>query len=169
MVVVRRTGDDPSVRKRHVHFEHGFVNQTVTKRRRLDADPGHGAAYGDRLELWHHTWHDPVGQRGLDECVVGSHALHVDPAVGNIDVQHVDQVPGRQSTRFDGPVTEQVGQWLVQRPLGTILCARTGHGIGERLGPASVVRGSERVACVGRNHPAARGAEDSPSRRLGSS
>jgi hypothetical protein len=61
----------------------------VPERRRLDAEAGHRAAQGDRLELRYYQRHEPVRQRGVAEILIGGHAAHNGGLGGHVDVDHV--------------------------------------------------------------------------------
>ena len=104
-----------------------------------------------------------MGQGGIHERVVGNHPLDVGPAAVRIHLQHMDQFAGGQPLILDRAVSEQVRQRLVEGPFGAVL--RTSPGQGVRECPGSTVVVGSRVRVVGGNHPAARGAEDSPTGR----
>ena len=62
---------------KHVHLEHRLVRQPVAEAGRLDAEAGDRAAERDRAQLRHDQRDQAVRQRGVDEVLVGAHALHL--------------------------------------------------------------------------------------------
>ncbi len=87
VLVVGPSDHGPSIPHEHLHLEHRLMRQPVAERRGLDAQPGHGAAERDRLELRHDERHQPVRQRGIDEALVRRHPLYVGGPGGGIDGQ----------------------------------------------------------------------------------
>ena len=69
------------------------MRQPVAERGGLDAEAGDRAAERDRAQLRHDERDEPVGQRGVDEVLVGAHALHVGGAAAAVHLDHAAQ-PG---------------------------------------------------------------------------
>ena len=134
VLALRSGGDDLARPGEDVHLQHRLVGQTAAERRRLDAEPGDGAAQGDGLELGHHERREAVRQGRLDEVLVGAHALHVSGAGLRVDRDHLveqgDVEPGRVGARA-GP--EEVGGLLGQPHRGIerdgrVAGSKTTHG-----------------------------------------
>ena len=75
--------------------------QPVAEAGRLDAEPGDRAAERDRAQLRHHVRDQAVGQRRVDEVLVGAHALHVGGPRVAVDRDHAVQ-PGDVEARRRG-------------------------------------------------------------------
>ncbi len=100
----------PAVAGEHLQFANGLVRQPVSKRAGLDAEPGHGSAESNRLQLRHHQRHQAVGQRGIDETLVRGHALHIRGAGLWVDRQHPVEAGHVQTTALRlAAEAEQVG------------------------------------------------------------
>ena len=83
----------------HVHLEHRLVRQPVAPRRRLDAEAGDRPTHRDGAQLRHDERGEPVRQRGVDEVLVGAHALHVGRAGVDVDVDDPGQGGGDRGGR----------------------------------------------------------------------
>ena len=107
-------GDDLAGAGEDVHLEDRLVGQPAAEGRRLDAQTGHRSPERDGLELGDDERHEAVGQGGVDEPLVGAHALDVRRARDRVDrddaveTRHVETRGGRGR-----PGAEEVG-----RPLG---------------------------------------------------
>ena len=69
------------------------MGQPVTERCRLDAQPRHGPAQRDRLELRHDERRQSVGQGRVDQVLVRAHAGDIGGAGLGVDPEDVGQ-PG---------------------------------------------------------------------------
>ena len=146
----RPASDDAAIRQRDVHFLHRLVDQAVAEGRGLDADAGHRAANGDGLELRHHARHHAVGQRGVDQGVVGNHPLDVRPAFFRVYFKHIHQAPGGKAAARGRAIAQQIGERLVQPPFRSAVGAGSRQRVGEGLRSLGVF--------PLRRHPAARSA-----------
>jgi hypothetical protein len=109
VLAVGRGRDDLAVGGENVHLEHRLVRQPVPERGGLDAEPGHRSAERDRLQLRDHERHEPVRQRGVDQVLVGGHALHVSRACHVVDGDHAGERGRVESAhRFGAAEAEQV-------------------------------------------------------------
>ena len=78
-------GDDLARAGEHVHLEHRLVRESAAEARRLDAEPADRSAEGDRAQLRHDERDAAVGQRHLDEVLVGAHPLHLGDVAVDLD------------------------------------------------------------------------------------
>ena len=104
VLVVVGGADHAAVAGQDLHLGHGLVRHAVAQRSGLDAQPGDGAAEGDRLELGDDQRHEPVPERGVAQVLVGRHAADPRGPAVRVDPQYVverGQTPGR--ARPPGP------------------------------------------------------------------
>ncbi len=135
VLVVSGGADDAAVTGEDLHLGHGLVRKAVAQRAGLDANPGHGTAERDRLELGHDQGHQPVPERGVGQVLVGGHAadprrpaLRVDPQ----DVAERGYIQGSLRSRAGLAHPEQVRRALGQpyrraRREGRVRLAQPGH------------------------------------------
>ena len=88
MVTVGPGDDDIAGTGQHLDLAHRFVRQAQPERAGLDAEPAEGTADGDGLQLGDDRRHQPVGERRVDEVLVGRHRLDVCGACDGVDRQH---------------------------------------------------------------------------------
>ena len=114
-VLVRgRTRDDAAIGQRHVCFAQRRVNQSVAKRRRLDADARHRAANGDGFQLRHHFRRHATWQHRRHQSIVGNHAFHVGAAVLHVHAQNIDEGGRWQAILGLVTIAKEVRERLVQ-------------------------------------------------------
>ena len=98
-----------------VHLDHRLVRQAPSEAGTLDPEARDGSTQGDGLQLRHAQGHEAVGQRRLDEVLIGGHALHLGGAVDGVDLEHAvergDVEPGRRGALT---LAEEVGGALGQ-------------------------------------------------------
>ena len=116
--VARPAGDELAAAGEDVHLQDRLVRQAVAERRRLDAEARDRAAEGDGAQLRHDVRDEPVRQGGVDEVLVGAHALHVggaaldvhgDDAVEAGDVETGDPGDCARAEEVGGPLRQAHG------------------------------------------------------------
>ena len=108
-------GDHLAGAGEHVHLDDRLVRQAAAEAGGLDAEAGDRAAEGDRAQLRDDERHQAVGQRRVDEVLVGRHAGHVGGAGLGVDEDHpveAADVEAGRVRRLAGP--EEVGGLLRQ-------------------------------------------------------
>ena len=103
-------GQYVSVAGEDVHLDHRLMRQAAAEARAFDTEAGDGPTQSDRLQLRNAQGHQAVGERRLDEVLVGGHAENLGSIRVGIDMKnpverrHVQSAGRRILAR-----TEQVG------------------------------------------------------------
>ena len=87
-VLLARAGKDFAGAGQDIHLDDGLVRQAVAEARGFHAHAGHRAAQGDGLKLRNDERHEAVRQGGIDQVLVGAHALHIGGAGEGIDLDN---------------------------------------------------------------------------------
>ena len=87
-LVAGTSGDHLAGAGEDVHLDDRLVRQPAAEAGRLDAEAGDRAAEGDGAQLRDDEGHQSVGQRGVDEVLVGRHAADVGRACLGVDGDH---------------------------------------------------------------------------------
>lgn len=113
MLVVGCGREHPAVSGEHVHVEHRLVRAPVPPARALDPETCDGASERDRAQLWDAQRHQSVGQRRIDEVLVGRHAQHVGRAGVGVDREHTGEGGDVEPRiRCGSPAAEEIGRAL---------------------------------------------------------